>query len=82
MLVIAPIVRKPKNSEMALSTQVQECTKQAAAALREALAFAARTEHPLVINTITDILVRVESLESIDEIMDKFGKSGGLHKMM
>ena len=67
---------------MALSTQVQECTKQAAAALREALAFAARTEHPLVINTITDILVRVESLESIDEIMDKFGKSGGLHKMM
>ena len=73
MLLINPIVRKPKSSEMALSNQVKEATQQAAAQLREALAFAARTENPVVISSLTDILVRLESLESIEEIMNKFG---------
>ncbi len=59
---------------MALSSQVKQCTNEAAAHLREALAFAARTEHPVVISQLTDILVRVESLESMEEIMEKFGK--------
>ena len=74
MLLINPIVRAPKQSEMALSTQVKETTEQAAAKLREALAFAARTEHPVVISSLTDILVRLESLESMEELMDKYGK--------
>jgi hypothetical protein len=73
MLLINPIVRRPKSSEMALSNQVKEATQQAAAQLREALAFAARTENPVVISSLTDILVRLESLESIEEIMNKFG---------
>jgi len=73
MLLINPIVRKPKSSEMSLSSQVKEATNQAAAQLREALAFAARTENPVVISTITDILVRLESLETIEEMMGKFG---------
>ena len=73
MLLINPIVRRPKSSEMSLSTQVKEATQQAAAQLREALAFAARTENPVVISSLTDILVRLESLESIEEIMNKFG---------
>jgi hypothetical protein len=73
MLLINPIVRRPKSSEMALSNQVKEATQQAAAQLREALAFAARTENPVVISSLTDILVRLESLESIEEIMHKFG---------
>ena len=59
---------------MTLSAQVKESTNQAAATLREALAFAARTENPVVISTITDILVRLESLEMMEGIMDKFGK--------
>jgi DNA repair photolyase len=46
--------------------------------LREALAFAARTEHPVVISSITDILVRLESLEQMEEIMEKFGKNHNL----
>jgi len=46
--------------------------------LREALAFAARTEHPVVISSLTDILVRLESLEHMDELMDKFGKQRDL----
>lgn len=73
MLLISPIVRKPKSSEMSISSQVKEATNQAAAQLREALAFAARTENPVVISTITDILVRLESLEAIEEMMGKFG---------
>ena len=74
MLVINPIIRNPKESEMSLSNQVKESVNQASGTLREALAFAARTEHPVVISSLTDILVRLESLEHMDELMDKFGK--------
>jgi hypothetical protein len=42
--------------------------------LRDALAFAARTEHPLTITTISDILCRVESLEQVDDLMQQFAK--------
>jgi chromosomal replication initiation ATPase DnaA len=66
--------RNPKGSEMTLSNQVKQSIDEATANLREALAFAARTEHPVTISTLTDILVRLESLESIEEIMHKFGK--------
>lgn len=59
---------------MSLSNQVKESVNQAAATLREALAFAARTEHPVVISSITDILVRLESMEHMDEIMSQFSK--------
>lgn len=74
MLIFSPIVRTPKKSEMALSTQVKESVQTATAALREGLAFAARAEHPLTIANLTDILVRLESLESMEEMMDKFSK--------
>jgi len=60
---------------MALSSQVKESVNQATSALREALAFAARTEHPTMIANITDILVRLESLETIDELMERFGST-------
>jgi hypothetical protein len=73
MLLIGPIVRKPKESEMSLSTQVKESLEQAASCLRDALAFSARIEHPLTINTISDILCRLESLEHVDELMSQFG---------
>lgn len=73
MLIIAPILRTPKESEMALSNQVKESVKQATLALRDALAFAARTEHPITINMIADMLNRLESMEHMDEIMERFG---------
>jgi len=63
---------------MSLSNQVKESVNQASGMLREALAFAARTEHPVVISSLTDILVRLESLEHMDELMDKFGKQRDL----
>ena len=58
---------------MSLSSQVKESVNQASGNLREALALAARTEHPVVISSLTDVLMRLESLEHVDEIMEKFG---------
>jgi hypothetical protein len=60
---------------MALSNQVKESLDQATACLRDALAFAARAEHPITINTISDILMRLESLECMDELMEKFERA-------
>lgn len=74
MLIFSPIVRTPTQSEMALSTQVKESVQTATSALREGLAFAARAEHPITIANLTDILVRLESLESMEELMDKFNR--------
>ncbi len=74
MLLIGPIVRKPKDSEMAISTQVKEAVDQASNCLRDALAFAARTEHPLTVSTLSDILCRLESLEHVDELMTQFAR--------
>jgi hypothetical protein len=59
---------------MSLSTQVKEAVDQAANALRDALAFAARTEHPLTVNTLADLLCRLESIEQVDELMHHFSK--------
>ena len=67
------LMMAPKESQMALSNQVKESINQATNNLREALAFAARSEHPIVISTLSDIMIRLESLESIEDIMQKFG---------
>jgi DNA repair photolyase len=74
MLLIGPILRTPKESEMSLSTQVKESVENAASCMRDALAFAARTEHPITITTISDILCRLESLEQVDDLMHQFAK--------
>lgn len=68
------IIRKPRISEMSLSNQVKESVENAANCLRDALAFAARTEHPITITTISDILCRLESLEQVDDLMQQFAK--------
>lgn len=57
---------------MALSTQVKESVNEAVRHLRDALAFASRSEHSLTISTLSDLLVRCESLECMDEMMQKF----------
>jgi hypothetical protein len=74
MFIAGPILRAPKQSEMALSSQVKESVHNATEALRDAMAFAARAEHPITIHTLADILMRLESLECMDSIMEKFGK--------
>lgn len=60
---------------MALSNQVKGSLDEAGRHLRDALAFAARTEHPVTINAITDLMCRIESLEQIDMIIERFGSN-------
>ena len=57
---------------MALGTQVEESLKEAEASLRNALAFAARTERPMVVSVIADLISRIESVMSTDKMLDKW----------
>jgi len=56
---------------MALSESVESSLKEAEAALRNALAYAARQERPMVCSVIADMIHRIESLQSTDAILDK-----------
>jgi hypothetical protein len=56
---------------MALSQSVEESLKEAEAALRNALAYAARQERPMVCSVIADLISRIESLQSTEAILDK-----------
>jgi hypothetical protein len=56
---------------MALGAQVEESLKEAEASLRNALAFAARTERPMVCSVIADLISRIESVMSTDSLLDK-----------
>lgn len=56
---------------MALSQSVQDSLKEAEASLRNALAFAARGERPVVCNTISELIYRIDAIQSYDGLMDK-----------
>jgi hypothetical protein len=56
---------------MALSESVETSLKEAEAALRNALAYAARQERPMVCSVIADMISRIESLQTTDSILDK-----------
>jgi hypothetical protein len=56
---------------MALSKSVEESLKEAEASLRNALAFAARQERPVVCTTISKVIQEIETLQSFDSLMDK-----------
>ena len=56
---------------MALSKSVEESLKEAEQSLRNALAFAARQERPVVCTTISKVIQEIECLQSIDTLMDK-----------
>jgi len=56
---------------MALGSQVKESLQEAEASLRNALAFAARQERPIVCSVIADLISRIETLQSTDSLLDK-----------
>lgn len=56
---------------MALSESVESSLKEAEASLRNALAYAARQERPMVCSVIADIVSRIETLQSTDALLDK-----------
>lgn len=56
---------------MALSKSVETSLKEAEGCLRNALAYAARQERPMVCSVISDLISRIESLQSTDALLDK-----------
>ena len=55
---------------MALSNSVENSLKESSEHLRNALAFAARQERPVVCTHIAKLLSDVESIRSIENILD------------
>jgi len=55
---------------MALSKQVEESLDEAQAALRNALAYAARNERPVVNQGIAELMCDIEKLKSVDKLFD------------
>jgi hypothetical protein len=56
---------------MAISKTVEDSLKEAEASLRNALAFAARQERPLVCTTLSKLIFEIEGLRATDDILDR-----------
>jgi hypothetical protein len=56
---------------MALSESVEESLKEAEAALRNALAYAARQEKPFVAREISSMICSIDNLIKVDQLVDK-----------
>ena len=56
---------------MALSKQVAESMIDAQGNLRNALAFAARSERPMMVSVIADLIQRIDSVMSTDDLLDR-----------
>ena len=60
---------------MALSKQVEDSMKEAEKNIREALAFAARTERPYICRELGGMLSHIETLMTTDGLFDKLDKA-------
>lgn len=56
---------------MALSESVESSLREAEQSLRNALAYAARQERPMVCSVIADLISRIESVMTTDSLLDK-----------
>lgn len=56
---------------MALSKSVEDSLAEAESNLRNALAFAARQERPMVCGIIAEMITKIDALQSMDSIMDQ-----------
>ena len=56
---------------MALGQQVEESLREAESNLRNALAYASRTERPMVVSVIADLIQKIDCVISTDELLDK-----------
>ena len=61
---------------MALSDSVMDSVKEAESAIRNAIAFAARNEKPIVCSTLTKILMDIESISAYNNVADKLEELG------
>ena len=62
---------------MSLSTQVKESVTEASKLLREAIAFAARSEHPVVLVSLSEVVTKLDQLDSMDEFMSYLDETRG-----
>lgn len=60
---------------MALSKSVEESLNEAESNLRNALAYAARQERPVVCNNISKLILDIEHIKSFDELLDTIDQS-------
>ena len=58
-------------TNMALSESVEASLKEAESNLRNALAYAARQERPVVCGVIADLINKIDNLQSMDSLLDK-----------
>ena len=56
---------------MALSKKVEEYLVEAQGNIRNALAYAARSERPVTINALGRLLNDIEALSKFDDLLDK-----------
>jgi hypothetical protein len=56
---------------VALSNSVTESLSDAEQSLRNALAFAARQERPMVCNAIAEMITKIDMIKNTDSILDK-----------
>ena len=64
---------------MALSQSVENSLKEAEQSLRNALAFAARQERPMVCSVIAELISRIETMKSTDSILDALDSTEGVN---
>ena len=62
---------------MALGQTVEDSLKEAEANLRNALAFASRSERPIVMVQISELIQKIDTIISFDNLMDKFDEKLG-----
>ena len=63
--------KRQRRETMTLSKQVEESLRDAQGNLRNALAFAARTESPYVNKHIADLLSNIEAVIDVQKIVEK-----------
>ncbi len=63
---------------MSLTEQVETSLRDAQSNLRNALAFAARSEEPYVNKHIADMLSNIDALISVKDLIDKVDNREGL----
>ena len=56
---------------MALSKQVEDSLREAQSNLRNALAFAARTEKPYVSKHIADMMAQIDAIIDVQSLIEK-----------
>jgi hypothetical protein len=63
---------------MALSKPVEDSVNEAISAIRNALSYASRNEHPAIINTLAKCLADLDTVDMMDSL---FSKAEDIYRM-